>query len=529
MDRPVVSVIIPVYNVQDYIEKAVNSICSQTLTDWEMFLVDDGSTDSSGLLCDNLAANESRIRVIHQDNQGAAAARNAAITLATGKYLYFMDGDDWASEEMLYEMVSLAENYSMDAWAGVPVNNRARNLSSIGRKVQFPSEFAADIPEEMCAQMVITGYYIETYYTETEYYIQKQSVPSAVYGGKNEFRDTAHRLFDRNLLYTVWNKLYLTSYIREKEITFQDVHWDDFPFNMDVIREIERVSVSDQAFYHFIRKRKDSESEKYNPNLYEEREAEHKKLLGLYDGWRCELQQELLEEMKDQQPQISHFDEPELSEIRKVAENVQTIQKEQKQEEPILQGDTGEDEKSGETAAATEDRQETAEEDSSTETAADEEEAAEEAGDKTDASENEQENQEEHTDTASVPEEPEGAPFNFLDKLSPPVPVVHIPSPQASEFISRRYMERIIGCVENITNPACTLSGKEKRAEIKKIINNETVREALKEAQPKSLYMKTMLLPLKMKSPSLTMLEGKFISNVKTKHGKLFARLKANR
>ena len=77
--------------VRGYVEKAYDSICSQTLTNWEMFLVDDGSTDGTSEICDILASDDSRIHVIHQENQGAAGARNAAIENATGKYLYFLD------------------------------------------------------------------------------------------------------------------------------------------------------------------------------------------------------------------------------------------------------------------------------------------------------------------------------------------------------------------------------------------------------------------------------------------------------
>ena len=264
MERPIVSVIIPVYNAENTIEKAVDSICSQTLIDWELFIVNDGSTDRSGFICDSLAEDDSRITVIHQENQGPAAARNAALGKVKGKYLYFMDADDWASSEMLYEMVCLAENYFLDAWAGTPVDNSGRRLGAIGQIIKDPSNLKADIPEDKCAQMVIAGYYIQTYYSETEYYVQKQCAFSKVFADRSEFRDEAHILFDRNLLYTPWNKLYLTSYIRENNFTFPNVHWDDFPFNLDVIRHIERVTVTDRAYYHFIRSRGDSESEKYS-------------------------------------------------------------------------------------------------------------------------------------------------------------------------------------------------------------------------------------------------------------------------
>ena len=101
-----VSVIMPVYGVEDYVGKAIESIQAQTLTDWEFFCVDDGTKDRSGEICDEYAAKDSRIKVIHKENGGAPSARNVAIDKAVGKYMYFMDSDDWAEPEMLEKMVA---------------------------------------------------------------------------------------------------------------------------------------------------------------------------------------------------------------------------------------------------------------------------------------------------------------------------------------------------------------------------------------------------------------------------------------
>lgn len=100
---------------------------------------------------------------------------------------------------------------------------------------------------------------------------------------------------------------------------------------------------------------------------------------------------------------------------------------------------------------------------------------------------------------------------------------------KAEEMVYRRYIERIVGCIENVTNPSSDLSRKEKRKEIKTIIKNDEVRKALKIAKPKSKYMKLMLIPVKWKNVTLCMAEGNFISKFKRKHVKTFAKLKANR
>ncbi|MBP3381921.1 MAG: glycosyltransferase family 2 protein, partial [Clostridia bacterium] len=104
-----------------------------------------------------------------------------------------------------------------------------------------------------------------------------------------------------------------------------------------------------------------------------------------------------------------------------------------------------------------------------------------------------------------------------------------VDTPQTQEFIARRYIERIIGCIENVANPACTLSAKEKVREIGKMIADEKVRTLLKVMQPRSTYMKVMLLPVRMNSAWLTYLEGAFISAVRRKNVKTFAKLKAER
>ena len=93
--EPMISVIVSVYNIQNYVEKSVQSICNQTYKNLEIILVDDGATDSSGKICDELAARDSRVKVIHKPNGGLSSARNEGVKIATGEYIAFVDGDDW--------------------------------------------------------------------------------------------------------------------------------------------------------------------------------------------------------------------------------------------------------------------------------------------------------------------------------------------------------------------------------------------------------------------------------------------------
>ena len=106
MQTPLISVIVPVYNIMEYLPRCVESIQKQTYPNLEIVLVDDGSTDGTGALCDKLAAGDSRIRVYHKENGGSSSARNLALKLVTGEYIGFVDSDDYISENMyqcLYE------------------------------------------------------------------------------------------------------------------------------------------------------------------------------------------------------------------------------------------------------------------------------------------------------------------------------------------------------------------------------------------------------------------------------------------
>ena len=99
MDEVLISVVVPVYNVEHYLKKCVDSICHQTYKNLEIILVDDGSTDCSGNLCDEFATSDSRIRVIHKSNGGLSDARNAGMELASGEWWMFVDSDDYIAPD----------------------------------------------------------------------------------------------------------------------------------------------------------------------------------------------------------------------------------------------------------------------------------------------------------------------------------------------------------------------------------------------------------------------------------------------
>lgn len=113
--KDLISVIMPVYNVADYLPQSIESVLNQDYRELELILIDDGSRDSSGAICDAYAAKDSRVRVIHQKNGGAAAAKNAGLRIAEGTYLSFVDSDDYLQPNVYGYMVKVLKENHADA------------------------------------------------------------------------------------------------------------------------------------------------------------------------------------------------------------------------------------------------------------------------------------------------------------------------------------------------------------------------------------------------------------------------------
>jgi len=111
---PLISIIVPVYKVEKYLCRCINSILAQTFTDFECILIDDGSPDNCPAICEDYAAKDSRIVVIHQKNTGVSAARNAGLDVAKGEWIGFVDGDDWCEQDMFKVLYENAIKYNSD-------------------------------------------------------------------------------------------------------------------------------------------------------------------------------------------------------------------------------------------------------------------------------------------------------------------------------------------------------------------------------------------------------------------------------
>lgn len=131
-----ISVIVPVYNVEPYIERCIKSILNQTYSNFELILVDDGSPDQAGKICDEYAAMDKRITVIHQENKGLSAARNAGLSIMQGQYLTFIDSDDFVHESYLFSLYQLIKKYGVGVSQVAFEKGQADTFLNADRKIE---------------------------------------------------------------------------------------------------------------------------------------------------------------------------------------------------------------------------------------------------------------------------------------------------------------------------------------------------------------------------------------------------------
>lgn len=248
-----ISVVMPIYNTAPYLERAVGSVMEQTAENWELILVDDGSTDGSGALCDRLAGEDARIRVLHlAQNGGLSRARNAGMAQASGKYLMFMDSDDWVEANLL----ELLE-----------------------------SEITGAAP-----QMVVWGVTEEFYDGEGRLYQTRPvCVKPQILNSAMEIRRCALELEQKTLLGYAWNKLYDREMLERLSVSFEDTPLiEDILFNLDLLPALERVVVLEQTLSHYARRPSGSLTGRYLPDYYPLLMRRVQVMLEMYRGWGME-------------------------------------------------------------------------------------------------------------------------------------------------------------------------------------------------------------------------------------------------
>lgn len=129
-EKPQVSIIVPVYNVAEYLPRCIESIICQEEKGWELILIDDGSSDRSGQICDNYVSQDSRITVIHKSNEGVSVARNLGISLAKSDRICFIDSDDWVETRYLSDLLALADDENTIVYGNL-IHDYAGNKASV--------------------------------------------------------------------------------------------------------------------------------------------------------------------------------------------------------------------------------------------------------------------------------------------------------------------------------------------------------------------------------------------------------------
>ena len=205
-----ISVIVPVYNVEQYLNQCVDSIVKQTYQELEIILIDDGSTDASGSLCDKWGKKDSRISVIHQSNHGLCAARNVGLNHARGEYITFIDSDDYIHPKM-YELLLRAIQ-----------KNNADIAACRERAFEDGSE---QVEEVLCQKSIVTAENQQQY---LEHFLEEFIGP-----------------------YTwVWNKLYTREIIGEKRFGNEKI-LEDIPFSVDLAVGADRVVWVEERLYYY--------------------------------------------------------------------------------------------------------------------------------------------------------------------------------------------------------------------------------------------------------------------------------------
>ncbi len=210
---PEVSIIVPVYNAEKALRRCVDSILNQEYTDFEVLLVDDGSQDTSGAICDEYAAADPRVRVVHKVNTGVSDTRNTALDLARGRWLQFLDSDDWITSDATKLLVRTAEQHGCDLV-----------ISDFYRVVGERVSRKGDIEEDGVL-------------SREEFARHMMENPADFYYG------------------VLWNKLYRRELVERYRIRMDaDVRWcEDFLFNLEYILHGERFCALQVPIYYYVK------------------------------------------------------------------------------------------------------------------------------------------------------------------------------------------------------------------------------------------------------------------------------------
>ena len=244
------SVIIPVYNVEKYINRCLKSILSQRYNDLEIILIDNGSTDRSGSICDIYANEDANISVYHIENHGVGSARNFGLSKARGEFIYFVDSDDYLVGNLFAE---------------------------------FEDKLTPDL------DLLVFSYYNSFEQEMTEKNRKKKILPYNGSYDKYDFSKIFKDLFLSDMLYTVWNKLYRREFLIENNISFEKYELgEDVRFNLNAYRNVNKVYLSQDSYYVYVIGRKGSAMSSYNPKRLQYQLQELELVDSLLKDWNID-------------------------------------------------------------------------------------------------------------------------------------------------------------------------------------------------------------------------------------------------
>lgn len=244
------SVIIPVYNVEKYINRCLKSILSQRYNDLEIIVIDNGSTDSSGSICDIYANEDANISVYHIENHGVGSARNFGLSKARGEFIYFVDSDDYLVGNLFAE---------------------------------FEDKLTPDL------DLLVFSYYNSFEQEMTEKNRKKKILPYNGSYDKYDFSKIFKDLFLSDMLYTVWNKLYRREFLIENNISFEKYELgEDVRFNLNAYRNVNKVYLSQDSYYVYVIGRKGSAMSSYNPKRLQYQLQELELVDSLLKDWNID-------------------------------------------------------------------------------------------------------------------------------------------------------------------------------------------------------------------------------------------------
>lgn len=229
--NPEISIIVPVYNVDRYLEDCINSILNQSFYNFELILINDGSKDCSGEICDNYASKDKRVKVIHKNNEGVSIARNIGIDMSKGKYIMFCDSDDVVEKDWCRSLYNLyTNNHNSVAVCGFNIinyrNNKSENIFKIFNK------------DKKINYLKVKDFY---------------------------------ELYDKNLLNYPWNKIYDAKIIKENKIKFEEniTLGEDLLFNLKYFEFVKGdIVVLNECKYNYILRDNESLDNKYYKDLF---------------------------------------------------------------------------------------------------------------------------------------------------------------------------------------------------------------------------------------------------------------------